>query len=63
MIVEMIAVDTPTIRLFRRSRWTSLFPSTYSYHRRLKPSHWVTRRAVPLKLNTTTTTIGRYRNR
>ena len=55
----MIAVAIPTMKLLTRVRWMTRSLRTVSYHRRLKPSQSVTRRSVALKLNTTTTTIGR----
>ena len=41
--VEMLAVASPTITLFQRYRWTSLFWATYSYQRKLNPSQCMTR--------------------
>ena len=61
MTVEITAVAMPTIRLLSRFRWISWLVRTNWYQRRLKPSQFVTRVLVALKLNTTTTTIGRYR--
>ena len=62
-MVAMIAVDIATIMLLSNAPWTTVSPSTLSYHLRLKPCQSVTRRSVALKLKTTTTTIGTYRNR
>jgi len=59
----MIAVDVPTMRLLIRWPWMILSPRTRPYHFRLSPPQSVTRRSVPLKLNTTTTMIGTNRNR
>ena len=56
--VEMIAVEIATMKLFSSALWMTLSPRTLAYHFRLKPAHCVTTRSVPLKLNTTTTTIG-----
>ena len=49
-MVAMTAVEDATMRLFANALWTAVSLSTLSYHLRLKPSHWVTRRSVPLKL-------------
>ena len=51
------------VALFQRARWMLGSWNARSYHLRLNPCQSVTERFVPLKLNTTTTTIGRYRNR
>src|SRR5215210_7075871 len=61
-IDEMTAVQIATKKLLNRNPWIVLSARTLAYHLRLKPSHWVTRLVVPLKLNTTTTMIGMYRN-
>ena len=51
------------VALFQRAFWTWSESSARSYHLRLKPCQSVRLRLVALKLRTTTTTIGRYRNR
>ena len=51
------------MRLLKSALCTTVSFRTLSYQRRLKPSQFVTRRSVPLKLKMTTTVIGMYRNR
>ena len=49
--------------LFQRAFWTWSESRARSYHLRLKPCQSVRLRFVALNDSTTTTTIGRYRNR
>ena len=61
--MAITAVKLATIRLFWSALWITVSPRTLAYHRRLRPCQSVTRWFVPLKLNTTTITIGKYRKR
>ena len=60
-VVAMIAFGIATMKLLLQRVWTTSSSSAAPYHLSEKPPQSVTTRSVPLKLNTTTTTIGRYR--
>ena len=60
-VVARIALISPIVALFQRADWMFESWSARWYHLRLNPCQSVMARFVPLKLNTTTTTIGRKR--